>query len=81
MYETGIKTPPLRPIYNLNGKILRYEPNQTIKFHGRLSKTANTIVKCRVCMGRGQIINDSSRRGWIENVCPHCDGTKEMRII
>jgi len=81
MYETGIKTQTLRPVFNVNGEILRYDKPAIKKPYRNLSSTANTIVKCRVCMGRGQIINDSSRKGWIENVCPHCDGTKEMRLL
>jgi len=72
-----------RPVYDVNRNYLRTEPIYSKKPFRALTvaKTLNTDVVCRVCMGSGQIISDSSRIGLIENTCGKCHGTKRMRAI
>jgi len=72
-----------RPVWNTRGEFLRFESIYTKKPFRELTvaQTLGCDVTCRVCMGAGVILNDSSRMGLIENVCGKCNGTKKMRAI
>jgi len=72
-----------RPVRNVNNEFLRYESVFSKRPFRELTvaQTLDTNVVCRVCMGSGQILNDSTRMGLIENTCPKCHGTKRMKSI
>jgi len=67
------------PIKGLNGSF-RYEPMFEKKSFKKLTvaKTLNTIVTCRVCMGKGIITNVDSLGYYTDSICDHCKGSKKM---
>ena len=69
-------------IQGLNGK-LRYESVYEKKpFRNMtIAKTLNTYVTCRVCTGAGIITNVDSIGMYLDSICPHCNGSKQMISI
>jgi len=68
-----------RLVQGLNGK-LRFDPvTETSSFKNlTIAQTLNTVVKCRVCRGKGKVMNEDSIGFMTETICHHCKGSKEM---
>jgi len=68
-----------RLVQGLNGK-LRYEPIlETPNFKKlTIAQTLNTVVTCRVCRGKGKIMNEDSIGYLTETLCHNCGGSKKM---
>jgi len=69
-------------VRNIDGELLRLEKIYQKKSLRRftLSSTKNTLGVCRICFGTGNILNQNNFN-FIETKCPHCQGSREMKLF